>query len=213
MTNCGKFLEKWEYQTILSVFWEICMQVQKQQIEPLITSILRKENYRAVCCHLVCLTYTLSTSWKMPSWNQDRREKHQQPQICRWYHSNGRKRRGTKSLMMWVKTGSERASLRLNFKKPKVMASAPITSWQIKEEKVKVVTDFLFLDSKITADGDWSHEIRRQLLLGRKVITNLDSVLKSRLYSADKGLYSQDFAFPSGHVWLWELHHKEGRAL
>ena len=84
-----------------------------------------------------------------------------------------------KSLMMRVKMGSERASLGLNFKKPKVMASAPITSWQIKEEKVKVVTDFLFLDSKITADGNWSHEIRR-LLLGRKAMTNLDSVLKSR---------------------------------
>ena len=84
-----------------------------------------------------------------------------------------------KSLMMRVKMGSERASLGLNFKKPKVMASAPITSWQIKEEKVKVVTDFLFLDSKITADGNWSHEIRR-LLLGRKAMTNLDNVLKSR---------------------------------
>ena len=84
-----------------------------------------------------------------------------------------------KSLMMRVKKGSERASLGLNFKKPKVMASVPITSSQIKEEKVKVVTDFLFLDSKVTADGNLSHEIRRRLLLGRKAMTNLDSVLKS----------------------------------
>ena len=85
-----------------------------------------------------------------------------------------------KSLMMRVKSGSERASLGLNFKKSKIMASAPITSWQVKEEKVKVVTDILFLDSKITADCDCRHEIRRRLLLGRKAMTNLDSVLKSR---------------------------------
>ena len=84
----------------------------------------------------------------------------------------------------------------------KIMASGPITSWEIDGETVEPVSDFIFGGSKITADGDCSHEIKRNLLLGRKVITNLDSVLKSRLYSADKGLYSQDFAFPSGHVWL-----------
>ena len=82
---------------------------------------------------------------------------------------------------MRVKEESERASLKLNIKKKtKIMASGPITSWQVEGEKVEVVTDFLFLGSKITADGDCSHEIRRQLLLGRKTMTNLDSVLKSR---------------------------------
>ena len=85
-----------------------------------------------------------------------------------------------KSLLMRVKEESERAGLKLNIKKTKIMASSPITSWQIEGEKVEVVTDFLFLGSKITADGDCSHEIRRQLLLGRKAMTNLDSVLKSR---------------------------------
>ena len=75
---------------------------------------------------------------------------------------------------------SERAGLKLHIKKPKIMASSPISSWQIKGEKVEVVTDFLFLGSKITVDGDCSHEIRRHLLLGRKAMTNLDSVLKSR---------------------------------
>ena len=74
------------------------------------------------------------------------------------------------------------------------------------------MTDFLFLGSKISADGDCSHEIRRQLLLGRKVITNLDSVLKSRLYSADKDLYSQSYNFSSSHVWMWELDYKESWA-
>ena len=79
-----------------------------------------------------------------------------------------------KSLLMRVEE-SERASLKLNIKKIKIMASSPITSWQIEGEKVEVVPDFLFLGSKITADGDCSHEIRRQLLLGRKAMTNLDS--------------------------------------
>ena len=84
-----------------------------------------------------------------------------------------------KNLLMRVKE-SKRASLRLNIKKTKIMASSPITAWQIEGEKVEVVTDFLFLGSKITADHDYSHEIRRQLLYGRKVMTDLDSVLKSR---------------------------------
>ena len=79
-----------------------------------------------------------------------------------------------------MKEESDRAGLKLNIKQTKIMASGPITSWQIEGEKVKVVTDFLFLGSKITVDGDCSHEIRRQLLLGRKAMINLDSVLKSR---------------------------------
>ena len=85
-----------------------------------------------------------------------------------------------KTFLMRVKEVSERASLKLNTKKTKIMASSPITSWQIEGEKVELVTDFLFLSSKIAADGDTSHEIRRHLLLGRKTVTNLDSVLKSR---------------------------------
>ena len=81
---------------------------------------------------------------------------------------------------MRVKEESERVSLRLNIRKTKIMASGPITSWHIEEEKVKAMTDFLFLGSKITEDGDCSHEIRRQVFLGRKGMTNLDSMLKSR---------------------------------
>ena len=91
------------------------------------------------------------------------------------------------------------------------MTSGPITVWQIEGENVEVVIDFLFLGSKITADGDCSHSIRRCLLLGRKVMTNLNSVLKSRHYSANKGPYSQGCGLPSGHVRLWELDCKEGR--
>ena len=85
-----------------------------------------------------------------------------------------------KSPLMKVKEDSEKASLKLNIQKTKIMASDPITSWHIDGETMKTVTDFNFLGSKITADGDCSHEITRHLLLGRKVMTNLDSILKSR---------------------------------
>ena len=85
-----------------------------------------------------------------------------------------------KSFLMRVKEEGERAGLKLNIKKTKITASSPITSWQIEGDKVEVVTDFLFLGSQITADGDCRHEVRRQLLLGRKAMTNLNSVLKSR---------------------------------
>ena len=85
-----------------------------------------------------------------------------------------------KSLFMKVKEESEKVGLKLNIQKTKIMASGPITSWQIDGETVETVSDFIFWGSKITADGDCSHEIKRRLLVGRKVITNLDSILKSR---------------------------------
>ena len=85
-----------------------------------------------------------------------------------------------KSLLMKVKEESEKAGLKLNIQKTKIMASGPITSWQIDGETMETVTDFIFLSSKITADGDCSHEIKRCLLLGRKSMTNLDSILKTR---------------------------------
>ena len=85
-----------------------------------------------------------------------------------------------KSLLMKVKEESEKVGLKLNIQKTKIMASGPITSWQIEGETVETVADFIFLGSKITADGDRSHEIKRRLLLGRKIMTNLDSILKSR---------------------------------
>ena len=85
-----------------------------------------------------------------------------------------------KSLLMKVKEESEKAGLKLNIQKTKITASGPITSWQIDGETIETVTDFIFLGSKISADGDCSHEIKRRLLLGRKVTTNLDSTLKTR---------------------------------
>ena len=97
-----------------------------------------------------------------------------------------------KSLLMKVKEKSEKADLKLNVQKTKITASGPITSWQIDGKTMEIVTDFIFGVSKITADGNCSHEIKRYLLLGRKTMTNLDSVLKSRdNHLADKGLYTE----------------------
>ena len=90
------------------------------------------------------------------------------------------------------------------------MASGSMTSWQIDEETVETVTDFIFLGPQITADGDSSHKIKRCLLFGRKAMTNVDSVLKSRDSLADKGPYSQSYGFSSSLVWMGNLDHKEG---
>ena len=103
------------------------------------------------------------------------------------------------SLLIRMKEESEKAGLKLNIQKSKIMASGPITSWQIDGETMR---DLTFWGSKITADGDCSHEIKKHLLLGRKAMTNLDSILKSRDYFADKGLSSQSYSFSSGHVWM-----------
>ena len=108
-----------------------------------------------------------------------------------------------KNLLMKVKEESEKVGLKLNIQKTKIMTSSPITSWQIDGETVETVTDFIFLGSKITADGDCSHEIKRCLLLGRKVMTNLDSILKiERHYFVNKDPSSQGYGFSSGHVWM-----------
>ena len=101
---------------------------------------------------------------------------------------------------MKVKEESEKVVLKSNIQKTKIMASSPTTSWQIDGETMETVTHFIFLGSKITADGDCSHEIKRCLLLGRKAMTNLDSKLKSRDHFADKGPYSQSYGFSSSHV-------------
>ena len=104
---------------------------------------------------------------------------------------------------MKVKEESEKTGLKLNIQKTKVMASSPITSWQIDGETMEMVTDFILGGSQITADGDCSHEIKRHLLFGRKAMTNLDSILKSRdIFSANKGLYSQSYGFSSSHIWM-----------
>ena len=107
-----------------------------------------------------------------------------------------------KSLLMKVKE-CEKVGLKLIIQKTKIMASGPITSWEVVGETVETMSDFIFLGSKITADGDCSHEIKRCLLLGRKAMTNLDSILKSRdVILPTKVWHSQGYGFSSSHVWM-----------
>ena len=111
-------------------------------------------------------------------------------------------------MIMKVKEKSEKVGLKLNNQKTKIMASGPITSWQIDGETVETVTDFTLLGFKIPADGDCSHEIKRNLHLGGKAMTNLDSIVKSRDITLSTK-FSQGYGFSSGHVWMWELDYKE----
>ena len=108
-----------------------------------------------------------------------------------------------KSLLMKVKEESEKVGLKLNIQKTKIMASSPTISWQIDGETMETVTDFIFLGSKITADGDYSHKIKRCLLLGRKIMINLDSMLKSRgITLPTKVRLVKAMVFSSSHVWI-----------
>ena len=162
------------------------MQVKKQQLEPcmeqLIGSRLKKDFNRAVCCRRLFNLYPkhiirnakldeLQAGIKIGGRNINNLRYADDTTLMAEIEEE------LKSLLMRMKNESEKASLKLNIKKEtKIMASGPITSWQIEGEKMEVVTDFLFLGCKIIADGDCSHEIRKQLPLGRQAMTNLDSV-------------------------------------
>ena len=110
---------------------------------------------------------------------------------------------------MKVKEESEKAGLNLNIQKIKIMASSPITSWQIDGKIMETASDFIFFGSKITADRDCSHEIKRCLLLGRKAMTNWDSIFKTEMSLCWQCPYSQNYHLSSSHVWMWELDHRE----
>ena len=102
-----------------------------------------------------------------------------------------------------MKVESEKVGLKLNIQKTKIMASGPITSWEIDGERVETVSDFIFLGSKITADGDCNHEIKRRLLLGKKVMSSLDNIFKSKdITLPTKVRLSQGYGFSCGHVWM-----------
>ena len=165
-----------------------------------------KEYVKAVYCHSAYLTYMQSISCEMPRW-----KKHKLViKIARRNINNHRQADDTtlmaeskeelKSLLMKVKQKSEKVGLKLNIQKTKT--SVPITSQQIDGETMETVTDFIFSGSKITADGDCNHKIKRRLLLGRKAMTSLESILKSRHYFADKDPSSQSYGFSSSHVWM-----------
>ena len=119
-----------------------------------------------------------------------------------------------KSVLMKVKEESEKVGLKLNNQKIKIMASGPIISWQIDGETMEIVTDFIFLGSKITTDGDCSHEIKRHLLLGRKAMSNLDSILKYRdITLPTKGHLVKSYGFSTSHVQSWTIKTSESRRI
>ena len=118
-----------------------------------------------------------------------------------------------KSLLMKVKEESEKVGLKLNIQKTKIMASGPTTSWQIDGGTVETVADFIFLSLKITADGDWSHEIKTLTPWKESYDQPRQCIAKQGHYFVNKGLSSQGYGFSSGHVWMWELYHKENWAL
>ena len=149
-------------------------------------STLGKEFIKAVCCHPAYLTYMQSKACEMPGWMKHKLEPRLPGEISTYLRCAddttlmAESKQELKSLLMKVNEESEKAGLKLNIQETKIMASSPITSWQIDREVMETVTDFIFLGSKITADIDCSYEIIRCLLLGRKAMTNLDSIIKSR---------------------------------
>ena len=172
------------------------MQVKKQQLELDMEkrsgSKLGKEYVKAVYCHPAYLTYAEYIMRNAGLDEAQFRIKIAWRNISSLRYADettlmGENEEELKSLLMKVKEESEKASLKLNIQKTKIMASSPITSWQIDRETMETVTDFIFLGSKITADGNCSHEIKRHLLLGRKAMTILDNIKKQRHHLADKG--------------------------
>ena len=176
---------------------------------------IEKRVQQGICCHPVCLIYTLSTSnARLDDLQAVIKTGGKNINNLRYADDSTlteESKEELKSLLMRAKEESKGASLKLDNKKTKTVASGPITSWQIEGGKVEVVTDFLFLGSKITADGDCSHEIRRQLLLGRKAMANLDSALKSRdITLSTKVHIVKAMVFPVV-THGYESCHKEGR--
>ena len=145
-----------------------------------------KEYIKAVYCHPAYLTYMQSTPCEMLGWMKHKLESRLLGEISiisemqMIPHLKAESKEELKNLLMKVKEEHEKVGLKLNIQKTKIMSSGPITSWQIDAETMETITDFLFLDSKIAADGDCRSEIKRHLLCGRKMITNLFSILKSR---------------------------------
>ena len=146
------------------------------------------------------------------SWDQDCWERYQWPQICRWHHLYGRKWRRTKEPLDESERGEWKSWLKAQHSERSWHLVPSFHGGQIDGETVETVAGFIFLGSKITADGDCSHEIKRHLFLGRKVMTNLDSILKSRDITLPTGSSSQGYGFSTGHEWMWELGYKESWA-
>ena len=186
-------------------------QPSKQRFSPrtclrMTGSKLGKEYIKAGYCHLVYLTYMQSTSYKILGWTKHKLESRLLGEILVTSYTNdttlmAESEEELKDLLMKLKEESGKAGLKLSIQKTKILAFRPTTSWQIDEKTMETVTDFIFLGSKITADGDCSHETKRRLLLGRKATANLDSILKSRDITCRQNPSSQRYGFSSSHVW------------
>ena len=172
------------------------------------SSKLEKKYVKAIYSHHGYLTYMQSTSHKMPGWMKHKPESGlpgemsvtSDMQMTTVMTESGEK---LKSLLMKVKEESEKIGLKLSIQKTKIMTFSLITSCQIDGKTMETVTDFVFLGSKITADGDCSHEIKGHILLGRKAMTNLDSILKSRDIILPSEVHiSQSYGFSSSRVWM-----------
>jgi len=187
-TNCEKFLKRWQHQTTLLSSWEICMQVKRQQLELDMeqqTFQIGKGLHQG-CILSPCL-FNLYSEYIMRNAGLDEA----QPGIKiagrninnLWYADDttlmAEREEEPKGLLMKWKRRVIKGGLKLNIQTTKIVASGPITSWQVDQETMETVTDFIFLGSKITVDGNLSHEIKRCLLLGRKAMTNLNSKLKT----------------------------------
>ena len=185
------------------------MQIKKQQLkldmEQRTCCNLGKEYIKTVYCHPVYLTYTQCTSCELLGLKKHKPESRLPEEISinnlRYADDTilmAESEEELKSLLMKEKEESEKAGLKLNIQKTKIMASGPMTSWKIDGEAMETVTDFIFLGSKITTDGDCSHEIKRCLLLGRKAMTSLD-INNQRHHFANKGLFSQSYGLSISH--------------
>ena len=178
-------------------------------------SKLGKKYIKAVYCHLAYLTYMQSTSCEMSSWVKHKLESRLPGEISKLSYADDTTLRAEskeelKNLLKKVKEERGKGGLKLNIQNTKITASSFITSWQIDGESMETVTDLVFLSSKITADGDCRHEIKRRLLLGRKAMTNIDNILKSRdITLPTKVCLVKAMVFPSSHVWMWKLDYKE----
>ena len=165
------------------------MQVKKQQLELDVEqqtgSKLRKQYIKAVYCHSAYLTYMQSSLYEMPSWMKHKLKSSLPGEVSITSYVDdttlmAESKEKYKSLLMKMKEKSGKVGLKFNIQKTKIIASGPIALWQIDGETMETITLFISLGSRITADGDCSHEIKRRFLFGRKVMTNLDSILKSR---------------------------------
>ena len=208
-TNCGKFLKRWEYTTTLPNSQETCADqgATVRTVQGTTDWFQIEKGVHQGCVLLPCL-FNLYAEYIIQ--NARLNEAQAGIKISRRNINNLRYADNTtlmaesekelKNLLMKVKEESEKSGLKLSIQKTKIMASSPITSLQIDGETIETVRDLIFLDFKITADGNCNHEIKRHLLLGRKAMINLDTILKNRVITLQTSPSSQSYGFSSSHV-------------